>query len=96
MKNARLSYEAAEKKNPTNPTIELALARLEAGQGMYNFTSDHLTQALKLKPTIPMLFVVVQLDVLITTFQAQHGRHKQRAMRRLAWTYSGFQLGLLY
>lgn len=95
--NARASYESAATKNPSNPAISLALARLEASQGHQQLTSDSLTKALTLKPNYTdAILLVVQLDVANNDIP-----NAIRAATAAAQTAPGvasiwFQLGLLY
>jgi tetratricopeptide (TPR) repeat protein len=95
--NARTSYESAATKNPSNPAISLALARLEASQGHQQLTSDSLTKALTLKPNYTdAILLVVQLDVANNDIP-----NAIRAATAAAQTAPGvasiwFQLGLLY
>jgi tetratricopeptide (TPR) repeat protein len=64
LESSRAAYEAAQARNPTNPAISLALARLEASHNNLTEAETHITEALTLKPnyTDAMLFVV-QLNV---------------------------------
>ncbi|MDP4020719.1 MAG: tetratricopeptide repeat protein [Candidatus Adlerbacteria bacterium] len=64
LESARASYTAAAERNPTNPAISLALARLAASQNDLAGAEANIMQALTLKPnyTDAMLFVV-QLNV---------------------------------
>lgn len=95
--NARASYESAATKNPSNPAISLALARLEASQGHQQLTNDSLTKALTLKPNYTdAILLVVQLNVANNDIP-----NAIRAATAAAQTAPGvasiwFQLGLLY
>jgi tetratricopeptide (TPR) repeat protein len=95
--SAKQSYTAAQKLNPSNPSIALALARLEAAQGNMQLAEQHITNALTLKPnyTDAILFVV-QMNVANNDIP-----NAIRAATAAAQTAPGvgpiwFELGLLY
>ncbi len=95
--SARQSYEAAAERNPTNPSIPLSLARLEASKNNLQLAQDHVTKALTLKPnyTDAILFVV-QLNVakndISNAIQAALAAAQTAPGVAPIW----FQLGLLF
>lgn len=95
--SAKQYYIEAQKLNPNNPEIALALARLEAAKGNIQGSQEQITRALTLKPnyTDAILFVV-QLNVANNDIP-----NAIRAATAAAQTAPGvapiwFQLGLLY
>lgn len=94
---ASSTYVQAFAKNPTNPAIPLAQARLAASQNDVGATTAYLTQALTLKPNYTdAILLVVQLDVAQNDIQSAI-----RAATAAAQTAPGvapiwFELGLLY
>lgn len=91
------TYLAAQKLNPTNPSIPLALARLHAGQGNKELTTKYVTEALTLKQNYTdAILLVVQLNVANNDIP-----NAIKAATAAAQTAPGvapiwFQLGLLY
>lgn len=91
------TYVAAQKLNPTNPAIPLAVARLAASQNSQAITTQYLTQALTLKPNYTdAILLVVQLDVANKDIP-----NAIKAATAAAQTAPGvapiwFELGLLY
>lgn len=95
--NAKLAYTAALQRNPTNPAIPLALARLEASQGNAQAMQEALQKSLTLKPdyTDAILFTV-QLNVANNDL-ASAIKNTQAAVNSAPGVASiWFQLGLLY
>lgn len=95
--SAKQYYTEAQKLNPNNPEIALALARLEAAKGNIQGSQEQITRALTLKPnyTDAILFVV-QLNVANNDIP-----NAIRAATAAAQTAPGvapiwFELGLLY
>jgi tetratricopeptide (TPR) repeat protein len=91
------TYVAAQKQDPTNPSIPLAVARLAAAQNNQAITTQYLTQALTLKPNYTdAILLVVQLDVANKDIP-----NAIKAATAAAQTAPGvapiwFELGLLY
>lgn len=91
------TYVAAQKQNPTNPAIPLAIARLAASQNNQTITTQYLTQALTLKPNYTdAILLVVQLNVANKDIP-----NAIKAATAAAQTAPGvapiwFELGLLY
>ncbi|HEV8666680.1 MAG TPA: hypothetical protein VN665_02420, partial [Candidatus Paceibacterota bacterium] len=91
------TYVAAQKQDPTNPAIPLAIARLAAAQNNQTITTQYLTQALTLKPNYTdAILLVVQLDVANKDIP-----NAIKAATAAAQTAPGvapiwFELGLLY
>jgi len=91
------TYVAAQKLNPTNPAIPLAIARLAATQNNQDITTQYLSQALTLKPNYTdAILLVVQLDVANKDIP-----NAIKAATAAAQTAPGvapiwFELGLLY
>ncbi len=95
--SAQAAYGAAAQRNPTNPSIPLALARLEASQGNAQGTQDNITKALTLKSdyTDAILFVV-QINVANNDLKSAI-QNTQIAVQTAPGVASiWFQLGLLY
>ncbi len=95
--SAKQYYTEAQKINPNNPEIALAIARLEAAKGNVQQAQEQITRALTLKPnyTDAILFVV-QLNVANNDIP-----NAIRAATAAAQTAPGvapiwFELGLLY
>jgi tetratricopeptide (TPR) repeat protein len=95
--SAKQSYAQAQKLNPNNPQIALAIARLEAAKGNAQLAQDAITKSLTLKPnyTDAILFVV-QLNVANNDIP-----NAIKAATAAAQTAPGvgpiwFELGLLY
>ncbi len=95
--SAKQYYLEAQKLNPNDPSIALALGRLEAAKGNVELTQQYVTQALTLKPnyTDAILFVV-QLNVANNDIP-----NAIRAATAATQTAPGvgpiwFELGLLY
>jgi tetratricopeptide (TPR) repeat protein len=94
---AEASYAQAVVTNPTNPSIPLMVARLEAGQGKLQNTQAALSKSLTLKQnyTDAILFVV-QLDVaqkdIPSAIQAAQAAVQSAPGVASIW----FELGLLY
>jgi len=95
--SAKQYYSEAQKLNPNNPEIALALARLEAAKGNIAASQEQITRALTLKPnyTDAILFVV-QLNVANNDIP-----NAIRAATAATQTAPGvapiwFELGLLY
>jgi len=95
--SAKQYYTEAQKLNPNNPEIALALARLEAAKGNLQASQEQITRALTLKPnyTDAILFVV-QLNVANNDIP-----NAIRAATAATQTAPGvapiwFELGLLY
>lgn len=95
--SAQQSYLAAAELNPTSPTIPLALARLEASQGVASTTQAAITRALQLKPdyTDAILFVV-QLNVANNDLASAIANTKIAVQTAPGVASIWFQLGLLY
>lgn len=91
------AYVAAQKQNPTNPAIPLAVARLAASQNNQTITTQYLSAALTLKPNYTdAILLVVQLDVANKDIP-----NAIKAATAAAQTAPGvapiwFELGLLY
>ena len=94
---ALTTYQEAAAQDPTNPTIPLAMARLEANQNNQVGTTKYLTEALTLKPNYTdAILLVVQLDVANKDIP-----NAIKAATAAAQTAPGvasiwFELGLLY
>lgn len=95
--SAKQYYTEAQKLNPNNPQIALAIGRLEAGKGNLQLAQDAITRSLTLKPnyTDAILFVV-QLNVANNDIP-----NAIKAATAAAQTAPGvgpiwFELGLLY
>lgn len=95
--NAQGAYLAAAVKNPTDPEIPLALARLAAEAGNLKLTQQYLTQALTLKPDYTdAILLVVQLDVAQNDTQGAIAAAKAAAQTAPGVASIWFELGLLY
>lgn len=94
---ARLSYKSAARLNPTNPSIPLAQARLEALVGDYNAMKAYVDQSLSIKNnyTEAILFMVqvhiAQKD-LPAAISAAHTALNTAPTQPVLW----FELGLLF
>ena len=91
------TYQAAVAQNPTNPAIQLAMARLEATQGNQAQTTTYLTQALTLKPNYTdAILLVVQLDVAKKDIPSAIKAATAAAQTAPGVAPIWFELGLLY
>jgi len=94
---AATTYAAAQKQNPTNPSIPLAIARLAATQNDQNVTTQYLTQALTLKPNYTdAILLVVQLDVANKDIPSAIKAATAAAQTAPGVAPIWFELGLLY
>jgi len=95
--SAAAAYAAAAERNPTNPMIPLAVARLEASQGNAEGTQTAITRALQLKPdyTDAILFVV-QINVANNDLASAIANTKAAVQTAPGVASIWFQLGLLY
>ena len=91
------AYAAAAERNPTNPAIPLAVARLEASQGNADATQTAITRALQLKPdyTDAILFVV-QINVAQNDLNSAIANTKAAVQTAPGVASIWFELGLLY
>ncbi len=95
--SAQAAYNAAVVRNPSSPTIPLAIARLDATHGDAAATQAAVTKALQLKPdyTDAILFVV-QINVANNDLRSAI-QNTQIAVKTAPGVASiWFQLGLLY
>jgi tetratricopeptide (TPR) repeat protein len=94
---AATTYVAAQKQNPTNPSIPLAIARLAAAQNDQQDTTQYLTQALTLKPNYTdAILLVVQLDVANKDIPSAIKAATAAAQTAPGVAPIWFELGLLY
>ncbi|MBI2005005.1 tetratricopeptide repeat protein [Patescibacteria group bacterium] len=95
--NARTLYQRAVALNPTNPAIELSLARLEAVQGNSDLARQHIQKALTLKPNYTdAILLVVQLEVANNDIPSAIQAATAAAQTAPGVAPIWFQLGLLY
>ena len=95
--SAKVAYEETRKRNPLNPGIPLALARLEAARNNVDAARTEVGKALTLKPNYTdAILLVVQLDVaqddIPSAIQAATAAAQTAPGVAPIW----FQLGLLY
>ena len=95
--SAQAAYAAAMERNPTSPSIPLAVARLEASHGNATGTQAAITKALQLKPdyTDAILFVV-QINVANNDLASAIANTKIAVQTAPGVASIWFQLGLLY
>jgi len=90
-------YQVAALKNPTNPTIPLAEARLAANNGDAQLTTQFLSQALTLKQNYTdAILLVVQLDVANKDIPSAIKAATAAAQTAPGVAPIWFELGLLY
>ena len=94
---AAAAYSAAAERNPTNPALPLAVARLEAAAGNAEGTQTAITRALQLKPdyTDAILFVV-QINVANNDLASAIENTKIAVQTAPGVASIWFQLGLLH
>lgn len=91
------AYTQAAAKNPTNPAIPLALARLAAAQSDVKGTTQYLSQALTLKPNYTdAILLVVQLDIAQNDIPSAIKAATAAAQTAPGVAPIWFELGLLY
>lgn len=94
---ASTTYGQAAVKNPTNPAIPLALARLAASQNNIAQTTQYLSQALTLKPNYTdAILLVVQLNVAQNDIPSAIKAATAAAQTAPGVAPIWFELGLLY
>jgi tetratricopeptide (TPR) repeat protein len=94
---AAAAYQAAFTKDPTNPAIPLAIARLAAAQNDPTDTTKYLSQALTLKPNYTdAILLVVQLDVANNDIPSAIKAATAAAQTAPGVSSIWFELGLLY
>jgi len=94
---ARTLYQNAAALNPTNPAIELSLARLEALHGNSDIARQHIQRALTMKPNYTdAILLVVQLEVANNDIPSAIQAATAAAQTAPGVAPIWFQLGLLY
>ncbi|MDO8548344.1 MAG: tetratricopeptide repeat protein [bacterium] len=94
---ASSTYMQAAAKNPTNPAIPLALARLAANQNNVGQTTQYLAQALTLKPNYTdAILLVVQLNVAQNDIPSAIKAATAATQTAPGVAPIWFELGLLY
>jgi tetratricopeptide (TPR) repeat protein len=94
---AALAYTQAAAKNPTNPALPLAQARLAAAQNDVKKTTEYLSKALTLKPNYTdAILLVVQLDVAQNDIPSAIKAATAAAQTAPGVAPIWFELGLLY
>jgi tetratricopeptide (TPR) repeat protein len=93
---AKQNYLNAKDKNPTNPAIILALARLEIGNKNYDEARKLIDQSLKLKSNYTeAVYLLAQIDVLEGKIKEAIAKVEQAVLIKPNDPLVYFQLGLL-